>query len=267
MHVVYVDDEQTALENFRLTVADFSDIESLHLFSDSGSALDWVQHHPVHAAFLDMEMPGMNGIILARRMKEINPDIQIVFVTAYSEYALEAFDAGAIGYILKPYFRSDIRKELNKMECYRPKTSNLVKIRTIPVFSVSYSGKTLHLGRRKTVELLALLVDRGERGITTQEGISCLWPERPGDSKTQSLFRMTYKRLADSLTQEGIGHIIAVQGNRRFIREQAVDCDLYKILSGDGNSIRQYAGEYLSEYSWAEERNAQLYRIWSKTAY
>ena len=261
MHVICVDDEKPALDNFRLTVASFLDIESLKLFQDGVSALAWAKEHPVDTAFLDMEMPGIHGLALALQLKEINENIHIVFLTAYRQYALEAFGVGAIGYVLKPYSRIDIRKELDKASLIRQKPLHRVTIQTIPTFFVSVAGHPLHLRREKVIELFALLVDRGEKGITTGEGIACLWPERSSDVNTQALFRVTYKRLADALEEAGIGDIIATQGNRRFLRTNQVDGDLYRILCGDVQTAKRYAGEYLSEYSWAEERNAQLYRM------
>lgn len=260
MRVMYVDDEQPALDNFRLTVAPILEINSLVLFRDGESALNWTRKNVVDVAFLDMEMPGICGLGLALKLREIAPNIRVVFVTAYSRYAMEAWGVDAIGYVLKPYSVSDIRKELKKC-VYRPLPSQRIVIQTIPSLSVTVDGVALHLARAKIWELFALLVDRGDRGITTGEGISYLWPDRPNDASTQSLFRMTYKRLVDALEDAGIGHIIASQENRRFIKADQVDCDLYRILSGDRQTARKYNGQYMQEYSWAEERNGQLYRM------
>ena len=260
MRVMYVDDEQPALDNFRLTVASFLEIENLVLFRDGESALNWTRENVVDVAFLDMEMPGIHGLGLALKLREITPNIRVVFVTAYSQYAMEAWGVDATGYVLKPYTASDIHKELEKC-VYKPLPSQRIVIQTIPTLAVTVDGTALHLARAKTRELFALLVDRGDRGITTGEGIAYLWPDRPNDANTQSLFRMTYKRLADALESAGIGYIIASQENRRFIKVDQVDCDLYRILSGDRQAARKYDGQYMQEYSWAEERNGQLYRM------
>lgn len=260
MFVIYVDDEQPALDNFRLTVASFPEITSLHLFSDGESALEWVAHHTVDAAFLDMEMPGIHGLALAKRLRELQPALRVVFVTAYNQYALDAWGVDATGYVLKPYTAADIRKELNKC-VFRPLPSSRVVIETIPTLSVTVDGAMLPLGGSKLRELLALLVDRGDSGITTGEAIACLWPERPSDAGTQSLFRMTYKRLLTLLEDAGVSHILAIHENRRYLRTDQVDCDLYHILSGDRMAGHKYAGQYLQEYYWAEERNGQLYRM------
>ena len=258
MHVIYVDDERPALENFRFTAAKIEEIESLEMFQDGEEALEFVKNNTVDVAFLDMEMPGIHGLELAKKLKEYDAEIRIVFVTAYGQYALEAFSVDATGYLLKPYTISDIRKELNKCT-YRRLPSHHVTIQTIPSFSLSANGKVVRISASKPKELLALLVDRGDAGITTSEAIACLWPERPDNSSSQSLFRMTYKRLVDILEDNGIAHIIGSEGTCRFLHEDQVDCDLYRILAGDKQAARTYGGQYLQEYSWAEERNGQLY--------
>ena len=62
MHVIYVDDEQPALDNFRWTVAKFTDIDTLNLFQNGEAALEWTRQHTVDVAFVDMEMPGLHGL-------------------------------------------------------------------------------------------------------------------------------------------------------------------------------------------------------------
>ena len=258
MHVIYVDDEKPALDNFRLTVADFTEIDSLELFQNGDDAVEWMKKHAADVAFLDMEMPGGNGITLAKRLKAVNENLRVVFVTAYSQFALDAFGVDAIGYILKPYTKQEVHKELRKAAMVRPLPSKRVVIDTMPNFVVSVDGNVLTLGRTKPEELLALLVDHGEAGVTVGEAIACLWPERTNDDNTQSLYRVTFKRLMDALKEAGIDDIIVSEGRKKYIRMDQVECDLYRILSGDADAVKRYTGEYLREYSWAEVRNAQL---------
>lgn len=260
MHIIYVDDEKPALDNFRLTTANFPEIACLDMFQDGSAALEFAASHTVDAAFLDMEMPGLHGLELAKRLKAHDPDIRVVFVTAYGQYALDAWGVDATGYLLKPYTAADIRKELAKC-AYRPLPSQQVVIQTIPTLTVTVNGAPLHISGAKAREMLALLVDCGERGFTAGEGIAFLWPDRANDSNTQSLLRMTYKRLLHALEDAGAGHIITSRESRRFLKTDAVDCDLYRILAGDKQAARKYDGEYLREYAWAEERNGQLSRM------
>ncbi len=261
MRIIYVDDERPNLENFKFTVKDFPEIKSLDMFQNGLDALEFAKNNVVDVAFCDMEMPGIHGLGLAAQLKEINPDIRVVFVTAYSQYAMDAWGVDATGYVLKPYLASDIQRELHKCKSVPLPSSRSIVITTIPALSLTLAGKSVHINGAKARELFALLTDAADKGVTTGEGIAALWPDRPNDANTQSLFRMTFKRLCDSLDDAGIGDIIESKGNRRFLRTDMVDCDLYRILSGDKNAAKKYDGHYLQEYEWAEDRNAQLFKI------
>lgn len=261
MHVIYVDDEKPALENFRWTVAGFEEIKSLHLFDRAEKVLEWVKTNPVDVAFLDMEMAGLHGLELARKLKEVDRNIRVVFVTAYNQYALDAFRVDAIGYVLKPYSKEDIQKELEKISFMRPIRQKKVEIKTFPSFCVMVDGMGLKISNAKAKELLALLVEHAGAGVTSGEAISYLWPERVNDASTQSLYRMTLKRLMDALREEGVEEIIGSSGREKYLRTEKVECDFYKVLDGEEDSYKYYSGEFMQEYSWAEVRNAQIYSI------
>lgn len=261
MQVVYIDNERTELDKFRLAIKGFSEIESVAFFDKEEDALSWCKKNQVDVVFLDVELEKIHGLDLARFLKQIAEDICIVFVTANKQYALQAFGVDAIGYILKPYTQEDVYKELLKAKKLHPTKEKRVKIETIPSFVVSVNDEVLHLGRSKAEELLALLVDKAGCGLTVGEAIACLWPWRTNDENTQSLYRVTCKRLMDALKEVGIADIIVTHGREKYIKKDKVECDLYQILAGDVTARNRYAGEYLREYSWAENRNAQLSRM------
>lgn len=258
MKIIYVDDEPMLLENFRLTVADISMVESLNTFGSSEDAITWAKDNPVDVAFLDVEMPVINGIELAKKLQEIDENIRIIFVTAFEQYALQAFGVGATGYLLKPYDESDIERELEKAARIIPVPKKKIVIHTMPDLWISIDGTPLSLRHTKQEELLALLIDRGEVGITSGDAINCLWG---GMVSSNSKYRVTFSRLKDMLREAGIEHIVASEGNKKYIRTDQVDCDLYRMLAGETEAIARYSGEYLRRFSWAEERNGQLAEI------
>lgn len=260
MNVIYVDDEKPAIDNFRLTTKKFPEIAVLHTFQSGEEALEFVKKNTVDAAFLDMEMPGIHGLDLARELKKHDSRIRVIFVTAFSQYALDAWGVDATGYLMKPYTAAEIHRELAKCS-YKPLPSHRVVIETIPAFHISVDGAPLYISGAKPKEMMALLTDRGERGFTAGEAIACLWPDRAADASAQSLCRMTWKRLSEALENAGVGDIIQTSEGRRYLKTDQVECDLYHILAGDRETAGKYSGEYLREYEWAEERNAQLYRM------
>ena len=261
MNVIYVDDERLALECFEYEARTLKEIAQLKLFDNAEDALCFARQNDVDAAFLDIEMPDMSGLLLAKALRDIHPDICIIFVTAYSNYALEAFDVDAIGYILKPYDREAIEHALRKAVRMTPMQGKRICIQTIPTFMMTVRGKPVHFSSSKSEELLALLVDRAGRPMMPGEMISCLWPERTMDEKTAALLRMTYRRLVLQLRSMGAEDILLTQGKRRSLNTEMIECDLYQILGGDKQAASRYAGEYLREYSWAEMTNAMLDNI------
>lgn len=258
MNVIYVDDEKLQLTNFCLTVVGMEMIDSLQTFQEGEQALEWTQNHSVDLAFLDIEMSGMNGIELARRLKKIDDNIQIIFVTAYEQYALQAYGVDAIGYLLKPYLREDIKKHLMRAGRFQKQPIAEIQIRTMPELSVSVNGKPVMIGRNKQEELLALLIDRGESGLLKKDAIENLWDGYSSDN----IYWTTMSRLKKILDEAGASNLILTRGQTKYINTQLVDCDLYQMLRGDIKAINAYQGEYLGErfleFEWVQERKKQL---------
>jgi two-component system LytT family response regulator len=101
MHILIVDDEKPARDKLRRLLARESGITGITEAVDGIEALERIEAFKPDALFLDIAMPELTGIELAASLPEPLP--AIVFVTAYDEYAIRAFDAGAIDYLLKPY--------------------------------------------------------------------------------------------------------------------------------------------------------------------
>ena len=261
MDVIYVDDEKLQLTNFRLTVEELSGINSLEAFDDPEEALSWVREHPVDIAFLDIEMLGMNGIELARQLKAVDENICIVFVTAYEQYELQAYGVDAIGYLLKPYLSEDIEKHLKRAYYLRKIPKAEIRIRTMPELSVTVDGKPVMIGRNRQEELLALLIDRGETGLTKKDAIESLWEGYSSDN----IYWTTMSRLKKILEEAGASDLILTRGQTKYINMEIVDCDLYRMVKGDKGVISSYRGEYLKQYSrvfpWVQKRKNQLDEI------
>lgn len=259
MDIIYVDDEKLQLENFKLTTQKMEGISSLHFFSNSYAAYEWAKEHPVDVAFLDIEMPQMDGITLAKKLKEQNKRICIVFVTAYDKYALDSFEVRPIGYLLKPYDCSDIEENLSYARfLMNMQEEKKISITTMPDLLLKVNGKAVSLGHGKPEELFALLVDRGKMGVTKRDAVACLWE---GKIVSKSTYATCLYRLKNILEEAGAPDLLFAKGNTRYLNTSLVDCDLYRMLGGHEDTIASYSGVYLRSYSWAEERTAQLNEI------
>lgn len=83
---------------------------------DGGSALEAIAEHQPDVAFLDIRMPGLTGLEVAAAVAESSPGTQVVFVTAYDQYAIQAFERGAVDYLLKPIARDRLEGTLRRVQ-------------------------------------------------------------------------------------------------------------------------------------------------------
>lgn len=83
---------------------------------DGGAALEAIAAHQPDIAFLDIRMPGLTGLEVASAMSEVSPGTQVVFVTAYDQYAIDAFETGAVDYLLKPISRERLLATVQRLQ-------------------------------------------------------------------------------------------------------------------------------------------------------
>jgi DNA-binding LytR/AlgR family response regulator len=91
------------------------DLEIVAACEDGGSALDAIEAHRPGLAFLDIRMPGLTGLEVAAAATQASPATQVVFVTAYDQYAIDAFDRGAVDYLLKPVTRERLAATVKRV--------------------------------------------------------------------------------------------------------------------------------------------------------
>ncbi|HBT47389.1 MAG TPA: DNA-binding response regulator [Peptococcaceae bacterium] len=159
MHLkaLIVDDEYPARQELRFMLQEFKDVEIVGEATNAKEALSLISALDYTVVFLDINMPGMNGLELSRAIQERpNPPL-VIFVTAYEEYALQAFEVNAVDYILKPFEPRRLRQALEKIrkfleqgqsprqlkagETARPESTD-ARLNRIPV---EKDGKTLLL--------------------------------------------------------------------------------------------------------------------------
>lgn len=116
MKVIIVEDEVLAQQELTWLIKAHSEMEIVGIFDDGLDVLKFLQHNRVDAIFLDINIPSLDGVLLAQNISQFAHKPFIVFITAWKEHAVEAFELEAFDYILKPYQESRIETMLNKLE-------------------------------------------------------------------------------------------------------------------------------------------------------
>ena len=247
MKVLLVDDESlqlVRLENVCKKV--LPDAEVLP-YTNPVKALQENDKTIFDIAFLDIEMPGINGIQLAKNLKKINPLIKIVFVTAYNEYALQAFKIHAHGYVTKPVSEAKIKEEIDELQNIAPlQSGKKLQIKCFGNFEVFHNGEPVKFSYKKSKEVFAYLIDREGAAIDINELNAVLWEE-----DHPSYLRNLIADIQNTLKNLDCSDVFIKRHNEAYIDVEKVDCDAYEYKKNNPNAIRLYRGEYMMQYSWA----------------
>ena len=270
LHILIVDDEELALKsiiNELKIVFPFANICSETKADNAIIKAKELQKKGLEFvyAFLDIQMRGINGIELARQLKIIFPNIKVVFCTAYSEYAIDAWKIYAKGYLLKPIRANKIEETINEMipdwRELNDTSYKDIRMQTFGNFEVFVKNKPINFEREKAKELLAYLVDRHGASVTTREIASVLWEDIPYDIKLKNRVTTIVTSLKKSLRLYGIEEILIKSWNHLSIDVSKIRCDAYDFEKGDISAINSFHGEYLSNYSWAEFTTGKYVKI------
>lgn len=250
MRFLVVDDDLMVLKQLEMLIRKAAPDDGVDAVANAPEALKLIQKNTYDGAFLDIEMPEMNGLVLAKEIRKVCSGMPIVFITGNEQYALDAYKLHFEGYMLKPATLEKIEKELSYIKDKAGKSN--IKIVTFGGFDLIVGDELIKFKRGKAKELLALLVDK--RGASINAGTACaeLWPESIDDDSLKSNFRNIVASLRKTLEEAGASEIFIKGQNSYSIDVEKVDCDLYSFLDGDTLIINQYSGEYMPEYEWAE---------------
>ena len=249
MRAIVVDDEPIMLNSFLRLSRDIADLDVIATFQKPEEALDFVKARPVELVFLDVKMPCMNGIELAEKLREIRPDILLVFISAYDEYIRDSNRIGGDYYIVKPYKLETLEIAMERIRILANRQKKDICIRTFGRFNVYRGGKPIRL-RGKAKEILALIVTRRGREISNEEIYRTIWEDRTYSNANMTVYYDALRRLRQALAQEGLDRLLISTARGQMVDTSIFDCDYYEWCDGKENTEGKFEGEFLSEYSW-----------------
>ena len=259
MNTLIVDDRQLAV-NAMKKIMEKINREGDNLGVNSAEdALKILNKQMIDVIFLDIEMPEINGMELAWRMKTLSPNTNVIFVTGHSEYALEAHEVYASGFLLKPVDEEDVRKALEHLRYpIRTVINDDIWVQCFGKFEVFYKGEPVHFSRNKTKEMFAYLIDQKGANCTMGELLNILWENKPDSRSQRSQLRNLIADLRSTLEQIHAEDIIIRTRNKIAVDKKKIQCDYYSFLDRKPSAINMYHGEYMSQYSWAEMTTAAI---------
>lgn len=288
LRAVIVDDEQLAIDLLKILLEDTGKVKCVGEYCmPPEDAMNIVELQP-DVVFLDVEMPGMNGIELAGAILERSADIDIVFVTAFRNYAVEAFELNAIDYLLKPALPETVDRSVSRLLKHRQQRRPSSRLNTetyingFGKFEVrnSLNGNPIKWRTAKVEELFAYLLYHRGTIIRKGEIIDSLWPECEPKTADNHLHMSVYN-LKRALKKNNINISVKFSGGGYVMElDPAIDYDVAgfetftakrRALAKDNigefeKMVAVYQGDYLEgkDYLWCSPERTRLQKYFSE---
>lgn len=276
---VLVDDERPALRELEFLLKKHPDISVIEMFTSPLAAIEKMEELKPQVVFLDINMPQLRGIDAASRILDLSPETDIVFVTAFDQYAVEAFELHALDYLLKPIdpgrLQKTVERVLKKQPVVRETRNRRLQIKCLGGFKLAWENREpIKWRTEKTKELFAFLLHNQGREIPKEELLDQLWPDDDPERAIRQLYNGIYY-IRKALEEYGVKRNLISIGSNYSLRLGPVNWDVLPFYAFEKrNKIESletleelealYAGDYLegAYFPWADierERIAKLY--------
>lgn len=275
IRAIILDDEQPSVDKLETLLKESGMAEVKGKFTSPLKALEFLKTNKIDTIFLDIEMPDMDGIELSNRIIDLQEKVAVVFVTAYNQYAVEAFRLNALDYLMKPVTTDRLKETLDRIieERNLPMYPVELRVQCFGKFKVSTVSGEVKFRTEKAEELLAFLIDQRGSVVSRSKIIDCLWEEYEGD-RALIHFNTTLHYVKKALVLHGIQIPIEYdRGSYRF-DISGLECDycrFHEVTATPVNinetnvleyeeAARLYTGDYLSdkEFMWVERSRQML---------
>lgn len=257
MIIYVVDDEKNALEYLESKLRQVKPEAEIVCFQSATEAFLASTEKPFDVCFLDIQMPRLNGVMLAKKFKAANPRCNLVFVTGYSDYMADAFALDASGYLLKPATKEQVSHALENLRYnIAEDTENGLVAQCFGNFELFYHGEPVRFKYSRSKEVFAYLVDRKGALCSNSEVICALWED---DEDHSSYYRSLLKDIHDTISELGCEDVFVRARAGAGIIPAKLRCDYFDFLAGKPIGINAFQGEYMMQYSWAESTGVNLF--------
>jgi two-component SAPR family response regulator len=231
-------------------------------FQSSLEALAAAREQEVDVAVLDVMLPEMSGLDLGQYLKDLNPLVNLIYLTHSRDYGFDAMYLHASGCLLKPVTQEQLETEFSDLR--HPailKKQKRLFAQTFGNFELFCDGKPVVFKYSKTKEIVALLINN--RGAQTSNGeiIASLWEDDGDPDKKGSYLSNLRQDLQNTFDRLKLHGILLKQRGSLAIAVDRIECDLYEWLDKKKDSRYQYLGDYMNQYSWSEFMHAELDEI------
>ena len=245
MTILVVDGDKKILKKTKEYISSILSEAEIICHASSLTALAAARKKMIDIAFLETDLPEIDGLLLGQYLRDLNPQINLIYCTGSPDHGLDALRLHASGYILKPAETDRMKEELDDLRHPVGKNSHKrVFAQTFGNFEFFVDGKPVAFKYSRTKEIIA-----------------SLWEDDGDPEKKGSYLSNLRQDLQNTMTRLKLTGIILKQRGSMAIATDAIECDLYDWLEKKKESRYSYLGDYMNQYSWAEYVHAELDEI------
>jgi len=287
MKAILIDDEKLALDYLEHQLLKAADVQIVGKYTNPLIGKDRVLKEEVDIVFLDIQLPEINGIELAEQILLDRPKINIVFITAYDRYAIEAFELNALDYILKPVSAERLIKTIQRIQKRGEKEAivsipltrkiHMKMFKQVLIETEEDEYTSLRWRTTKAQELFHYLIQHHGQLIRKSALIELLWTEYEPNRAYAQLYTAIYhiRKTLESLdtyfhiSNVMDGYILNLDGvqldvevwENYFHLENPIN---EKTIGEYEKMMLLYTDDYLSQYDywWAESKRQRLRDLW-----
>lgn len=281
IRAIVVDDELAAVGKLSDLLEGSGFVRSVEGFTNPMEALKRVEESPFDIAFLDIEMPGINGLTLANHILGLTGQTKVVFVTAYNEYAVEAFELYALDYLIKPVTKERLTKTLDRAADFQTGAimqKDKLNVDCFGKFRVAHKDNTPVKWRTsKTEELFAYLVHQNGRWVGRDKIMDALWSEFDRQRALTNFSTCLYN-MRKTLKDLGWPELLLIENNMFKLDMEQISSDIQQFeaydsrmepvrsdnLSGLEHILERASSGYLemNYFDWTEPTKGRLEEAW-----
>ncbi|HYE81549.1 MAG TPA: response regulator [Clostridia bacterium] len=283
---VLIDDERPALRGLEHMLKEYPEIEIAGMFTNPLEAIDKIAGIRPQIAFLDINMPQLQGIDAAAEILDRCPDTDIIFVTAYDQYAIEAFELHALDYVLKPVSKERFDKTISRIvgkgkKAEQKEQQKKFEICALGKFQAGWKGgrESIKWRTEKTKELFAFLLHNAGRAVTKDDILEAVYWDMDIEKAVHQLHNGIYY-IRKTFEKHGVEKSqIAIEGKYLLKLGDAVVDSLQfkrciKRSTADNGGLEAieaaealYAGDYFEgmDWMWAEAERESLRKQYTDT--
>lgn len=256
LKAILIDDEKYALEELTFLLAAHSEIDIIGAYTNSIAGLEAIEQLQPHVVFLDIEMPQLKGTDIASRLLQVCPHVDIVFITAFNQYAIRAFELHALDYLMKPVeplrLAKTVERLLKNRKTAQKKLIAQLHLQLLGSFQIAWSDQEpIKWRAEKNKELMAFLLHSQGRRVSKEEILDTLWPNYDPEKALVQLYNGIYyirKTMRDYRIPKNILHI-----------DSQYNLILHTVAT-DAMQIRQLAQSTVADEQATLERIETLYQ-------